>query len=200
VTDRTTGSRMSGPPWAFLATIAGVVVLAAAVLVVPGLLAPGPSAGPSAASSPDAHVLATDQGVFTIAYVDGAIIVSRVGQATVELGRGVVPDVMRPRSSGGTLSGGGVWVLACPPTADERIRVLFGAQYPIDGFRYVGPAAATAFAPDGLWLVVLEPGQLDPAAQIRIETRGGSSSVDATGFDEALADGVVQPSGCRVLS
>ena len=188
-----------GPPWGFLLTIGAILAAAAAILVVPGLVSPKAPPRPSHAPVEDAHILTTGQGSYSISYADGAIVVSERNPVPDELGRAIVPDEMRPTASGEPLNGSGVWVLACPgPPDGDPFRILFGTLYPNLDATYKGPPAAYTFAADGLWLVVLEPGHIDPGAQIRIESKGGASGVEGRTFDLALTEGKVQPSGCFV--
>jgi hypothetical protein len=176
------------------------VVAALALLVGPSLIAPGPTPRPSAAPSFDQHTVEGPDGTFTIAYVDGAIVVSSVnGGTTAELGRALVPVEAQPASSGDPILGSIVATMTCPrTTGGEPLRFLFGSIFPSDNAQYTGPRAAGAFAADGLFLWVLAPGHLDPGAQIRIETSGGSVGVDAANFDSTLNSGESQASGCRL--
>ena len=106
---------------------------------------------------------------------------------------------MHPAASGAPLAGGGVWILSCPDDGTTGpVRIMFGSTYPILDARYTGPPAAFAFAPDGLWLVALEPGQVNPAATLNIVARGGGGGIDASEFEVALSSGTKQPSGCSV--
>jgi hypothetical protein len=194
--DRGTGE---GRPWGFILTIGAVLAAAVAILVVPGLLSPKAPPPASHAPAQESHILTTSQGTYSIGYVDGAIVVVERNPVPDELGRAVVPDSMLPTASGEPLNGSGVWVLACPGApGGDPFRVLFGTLYPNTDATYTGPPAAYTFAADGLWLVVLQPGHLDPGAGIRIESSGGASGVDAISFDLALRDGTAQPSGCFV--
>jgi hypothetical protein len=190
----------SGRPWGFFGLVGAIVVAALALLVAPSLLVPGPTPRPSVAPSFDQHLVEGPDGIFTIAYADGAIIVSGVNAGPMtELGRAAVPVEAQPAASGDPILGSIVATMTCPrPTGGEPIRFLFGSIFPSENAQYTGPRAAGAFAADGLFLWVLAPGHLDPGAQIRIETSGGSVGVDASTFDTTLNSGESQASGCRV--
>jgi hypothetical protein len=126
--------------------------------------------------------------------------VSSVSAGVVtELGRAAVPVEAQPASSGDPILGSIVSTMTCPrATGGEPLRFLFGSIFPSENAQYTGPRAAGAFAADGLFLWVLAPGHLDPGAQIRIETSGGSVGVDASTFESTLDSGKSQASGCRV--
>ncbi|MBI3751194.1 MAG: hypothetical protein HY263_06005 [Chloroflexi bacterium] len=190
-------------PWGFLGLIGLVLALAVALLVGPGLLAPGPSAQPSVAPSSDPHVVVTGTlGTFAIAfdYAGQAFVVSRtVGSSTIELVRQPLPADQPQLPSGAPIFGVSEWSAACPGlTGGEPIRILFGSMYPPNDPVYRGPAAAWTIAEDGLFVIVLEPGHVDPGAEIRLGTASGSIGVDARAFDYALNSGASQSSGCFV--
>ena len=146
------------------------------------------------------HMVAAPQGTFTIAYDQGAVVISRIdGTTSSVLGRQPVPDVYQPLESGAPLGGSNVWTMTCPTaTGGEPLRIIFGSMFPADNGEYVGPPAAGTFASDGLYLYVLAPGHIDPGALIQVETSGGGIGVDASTFDLTLNSGASQASGCRV--
>ena len=190
-------------PWGFVGLLGVIVVAAVALLVGPGMLAPGPSPQPSVAPSSDPHVVPSSIGTFAIAYdyAAQAFVISRIVDATstTELARQSLPQDQFPPQSGEPLFGVYEWAATCPGlTGGEPIRILFGSMYPAGNAQYRGPAAAWTIAPDGLFIVVLEPGHLDPGAQIRLGTAAGSIGVDAGAFDYALNSGASQSSGCFV--
>lgn len=189
-------------PWGFLGLLGVILAAALALLVGPGLLAPGPSPQPSVAPSTDPHVVTSPLGTFGIAFDYGtqAYVLSRtVGSTTTELARQPLPADQPPAQSGEPLFGVSEWTAACPGlTGGEPTRILFGSMFPADNPEYRGPPAAWTIAPDGLFIVVLEPGHVDPGAQIRMGTSSGSIGVDGRAFDYALNSGSSQSSGCFV--
>lgn len=189
-------------PWGFIGLIAAIVVAAAALLLGPGLLTPGPSPQPSVAPSVDPHAVTSSLGTFGITFDYGpqAFVISRtVDSTTTELARQALP-ADQPRFPPGVPPYGVFeWSAACPGlTGGEPIRILFGSIFPADNPQYRGPTAAWTFAPDGLFIVVLDPGPLDPGAQIRLATSSGSIGVDAGAFEYDLNSGTHQASGCFV--
>lgn len=190
-------------PWGFLALLGAVLLVAVGLLVGPGLLAPGPSPEPSVAPSSDPHVVATSAGTFAIVYdyATQAFVINRTvdSAATSQLARQPLPPDQFPAQSGEPLFGVFEWAATCPGiTGGDPIRILFGSMYPAGNPQYRGPAADWAIAPDGLFIVVLQPGRLDPGAEIRMSTSSGSIGVEASAFDYALNSGASQSSGCFV--
>jgi hypothetical protein len=191
-------------PWGFLGLIGMIALVAAALLVGPSLLAPRATPPPSVAPSVDPHVVAAAQGTFEIAYdPTSALVIRRLdGSSPTELGREPLSPDQGPATVGGPFYNTGEWTLACPGAAgSEAIRMIFGTLFApsvIGGGQYLGPPASWSMAPDGMFLVVLDPGPVEPGAQLRVTTRGGMVSVDASAFDQALAEGTLQPSGCFV--
>jgi len=196
-------SRRREVPWGYVLMLGAVVVVAAGLLVLPGLLSPHPSAAP--ATSPpaigDEHEVTTAQGTFRFGYDGNAISIERVEPSPIELGRAVLPDFAQPSFSGVPVAGGGLWALACPGQgAAELIRILFGFEnaHP-QGPRYDGPPAVGSIADDGLWMFVIDPGPIDPDARISFMTSSGGGGILGSTFDRLLADQEnPQPSGCFV--
>jgi hypothetical protein len=187
--------------WGYLGVIGAVLVAAAVILVGPNLLTPAATPGPTVAPSFDAHVLATSVGTYAISldYQAEAFIVSRADGGSAELGRGVIAPDQPQLQSGAPLNGAYAWTLSCPSaTANQAVRFVFGALAPADDPQYVGPAASWTVASDGLFLIVLNPGFVDPGAEIRLATRSTSIGVDVSSFAGASTSGTPEPSGCRL--
>ena len=190
-------------PWGFIGLVGLILAAAIALLVGPGLLAPGPSPQPSVApSGGDPHVVASSLGTFAIAFDYGTqqYVVSRTTDSTTtELARQATSADQPPLPSGAPIFGVSEWSAACPGlTGGEPLRILFGSMFPADNPTYRGPPAAWTIAPDGLFIVILDPGHLDPGAQIRIGTSAGDVGMDVRAFDFALNSGAGQSSGCFV--
>lgn len=190
-------------PWGFVGLLGVILVAALALLVGPGLLTPGPSPEPSVAPSGDPHVVASSLGTFAIEYdyAAQAFVISQIVDATstTELARQRLPPDQIPAQSGEPLFGTFEWAAACPGlTGGDPVRIVFGSMYPVGNTQYRGPAATWTIAPDGLFLVVLEPGRLDPGAELRMSTSSGSIGVQGAAFDYALNSGAGQSSGCFV--
>jgi hypothetical protein len=187
--------------WGYVGIVGLVLVAAAALLVGPNLLKPAATPPPSAAPSLEAHVLATAFGTFGIAidYQAQAFVVSRLDSGPVALGGAVVSLDAPPLQTDAPLSGAWAWTMTCPgATAGEPIRMVFGALAPAANPQYLGPPASWSVASDGLFLIVLNAGAVDPGAEVRLSTRSASIGIDMSSFDSTTASGTPEPSGCRV--
>jgi len=197
---RDSGSERS---WGFPAIVLAVLVAAGAILLGPNLFSPPPAAAsPTPAASPDPHIVASALGTFEVSidYADEAFVVSRTDSGSpVEIGRAVVDPGGPQLETGRPTNGAFGFSMACPgATGSQPIRIVFGALFPATGVQYLGPAASWSIAGDGLFLIVLNPGFVDPSAEIRMSTRSASIGVDVSSFDYDLNSGAVQPSGCHV--
>ena len=190
-------------PWAFWGVLSLLVVVAVGLLVVPGLLAPQPTPAPprpTATPTIDRHVITTAQGTFRFGIDGSDIVINEVTPTARELGRIPVLAGFDPSASVQTISGGGSWILACPDAAPgDALRIWFGLETDLTDARYSGPAAVSSFAEDGTWMVILDPGELDPGALLDMTTKNGESRNPATLFASVLADPTTaQPSGCHL--
>jgi hypothetical protein len=154
------------------------------------------------ASPTDSHLVVTDQGEISFSLSGPALVVRRAQSGSIEeLGRQALPTAFIP-SPGATLepSVSAIFVLVCGPAEgpDSR-RFVFGH---LGGTQivYEGPTAVGHGARDGLFLFALAPGTIDTSTTIRVQASDGSF-VQAGGdaFASAVAQGTLQPSGCRVL-
>jgi hypothetical protein len=194
-------SKSTDPPWGFILALGGLVIVAIALLLLPGLLSPKPA--PTPAPSPtllDPHVVVTPNGTLVFAFEDGAIVVRRtVDAVTTELGRAALPGPMLPAATDAPVNGSASFLMVCPaPGGGAQDRFVFGH---LDGspITYTGPTADGQGAPDGFFLFALRPGEISDALQIRIEVVGhGMVGAPGSEFRFAASDGVLQPSGCRV--
>jgi hypothetical protein len=146
----------------------------------------------------DQHVVTTGQGQFRFGIDGGGIVIERLEPSPSRLGWVGLEPAFLPTGSAPPASFGGSWALACPsddPSAD--LRIYFGISDTTDGGRYTGPPASGSFTDDGLWMFVLEPGELDPDAKLVVETRTGGFGMPAGNFDLIANDASKrQPSGC----
>jgi hypothetical protein len=188
--------------WGFPVVIVVVLVAAGAILLGPNLLAPAVPASPTPGASLDPHEVSSVVGTFAVSldYQAGAFVVSRADSGSpTEIGRAVLPSDAPPLESGRPFNGSWGFTMVCPgATGSQPIRILFGALFPPEGAQYLGPPAAWSIAGDGLYIVVLNGGFVDPNAEVRLSTRGGSIGVDMRAFDYDLDSGESQASGCHV--
>ncbi len=191
----------SDRPWGYILTLGGLAIVAVALLVVPGMLAPKPASNAAASPEPlDPHVVVTPDGTLTFGLEDGAIVIRRtVDQVTTELGRATLPASMLPAATDEPVNGSAMFVMLCPLSNEQsQGRFVFGH---LDGpvITYDGPTADGQAALDGLFLFALRPGVISDSQQIHIES-SAHNSVGSSGnsFGLAASGGALQPSGCRV--
>jgi hypothetical protein len=179
-------------PWGYLAVVGLAVAAAIGLLVVPGMLSPTATPRPSPTqpvigTGPE---VTTGQGTFRIGQDGNEIVIERLEPSPGELARVTAP---RPGTSG-------VGSLACPGDGGvDPIRIVLGVEPDPSSPRYEGPPALGTVTEDGLWMVVLEPGPIEPTATMMLTTgRGNSGGFRGDPFERLLAgEGDAQPSGCR---
>lgn len=207
-----TRDERAGPDWRGW-VVPGAALLVAAVLLVLTAWpksseqpagAANPSQGPSA-SPEDDHAVATDDGMVTFRFEDGAIVVRLESNGAVsELGRG--PVLVEPAASTGSgasatvvPTGAAVFAMVCGEVQTPNWRrYVFGRVQGGDGARYSGPTAVGRVGSDGLFLFALsrdaKPAHIDVVAGD--ESRVG---LPADVFERAAADGDRQASGCAIF-
>jgi hypothetical protein len=186
------------------------LVIAAAVLIVAVVFAPGstrpaasasPNAGGSPSASPEAdeHTVVTADETLEFQQVGATIEVRRLAGAspgliaTLQAGLDVPPSGQTPAAS--TTS---FFVILCGTDPNTARRYIVGH---IDGklpLTYLGPAAVGHGTTDGLFLYALNVGPIGFNDPIRIKTDDGLGLVGLGGgtFEQATTEGVKQPSGC----
>jgi hypothetical protein len=187
----------------YLLILAGVVLTAAAILILPTLLAASPSPEPTALPSlvADPHRVEVNGVSYVIAYDGGSIVVTRDSPPPAdELGRVSIPRDAQPAASGLPLAGSAEWVLVCSGRGGgPALRIWWGhlrpeSRSPI----YSGPAAVGQAAPDGLFMFVLTGESVSDSDQLLLRGDTAKLGVGGVVFSDAAQNGEVMPSGCRL--
>jgi hypothetical protein len=183
--------------WRGWLVIGPSLVIAAALLIItlaphdaPSPTPPGGSSTPTAA---DQHEVATDEGVVSFRFEDGAIVIrlARNG-STSELGR-------TPLAS---LSGTALFAMVCGPAdGPTSRRYFFGHVDSAHEAEYAGPEAVGHVASDGLFLFALLPAPAGSEVPVEIQSgqNGPGGGFGPLIFARAIGEGQRQPSGCFVV-
>jgi hypothetical protein len=194
-------------PWGFLVTIGVIAVVGILLLVVPGLLAPGPAEPtPRPSPTPDPHVVVTEDGTIVFGIEDAAFVIRETSGTTVrELVRTPVSTVEGPGGSP-TMTGAAGFAMACgtPGSSDYRRYVFGPADIPPSassaaGMGFIAPDGVGSIAPDGLFLYALDASVPDEEASVSVTYKGQVSiGMGSKAFADMATIGSRQPSGCSV--
>jgi hypothetical protein len=183
--------RPSVPSFTSLGVIAALVVAAG---LVTWTVLPRTEGAASARPSepPDAHLVIVGDQTWRIGLAGRTLEVHR------SAGTGSAEELLASWDLGEFVNGGATASLRCP-------RVDGGWQWAVFGHRgddphpltYSGPAASWTWAPDGVWLVVLDMTTFNPADRVEMKDSGARAVAGMTKFAEYPSD-IRQPSGCFI--
>jgi hypothetical protein len=178
------------------ATSVGVIaalVVAAALVTWTVLPQGGASARPSLAP-PDPHVVAVDGAIWRVDLVGRTLEIHR---SIDDPSAAAAAELLASWDLGEFVNGGAASLLRCPRPDGAWQWAVFGHQADLHPLTYSGPPAAWSWAPDGVWLVVLDTTKFDPAARVAMKEAADRVVSGVGGFVPQPSD-IAQPSGCFI--